>query len=298
MNQKILISVGIISIIVFLFSTYLSSYNNTIKEGLDTPSPESLIRIPNTGIPDGYYKYNESYIAPIPYGYYASTDKSQIFPKTIANKYADIGSKELDKTMAMDGKIVLPTSDTKNMVDLSKNKYSNDLTSIMNIEYHQSDKELMKLNDGMDVSFGQTVIYDSSGNRYAYPTTQIQGDIVYYTPGSYSFGTSNYVPNYADMISLSKTTGIATTTPFRPENKSIGFCNYNKNSLNNDIIEKSCRALNKDTCATTDCCVLLGGSTCIAGNEYGPSLKANYGDIFIRNKDYYYYRGKCYGNCS
>jgi hypothetical protein len=28
----------------------------------------------------------------------------------------------------------------------------------------------------------------------------------------------------------------------------------------------------------------------------GPTNKANYGDIYIRNRDYYYYQGKCYGN--
>ena len=299
MHQTILITIGLISIIVFLFTVIYSASNNNsnnIKEGLDTPSLESLIPIPNTGIPEGYYKYNATHIAPIPYGYYASTDKTQIIPKTLTSQFTDIGSKQLDKTMAANGKNISLSTDNK--VDISRNKYSNDLSSIMNIQYHPSDTDLMKTNDGMDVSFGQTVIYDLSGNRYAYPTTRIQGNIVYYTPGSYSFGTSNYVPNYEDSISLSKTTGMSVATQFRSENKSSGFCNYNKYTLDTTTIEQSCRALNNDTCASTDCCVLLGGSTCVAGNQFGPIEKSNYGDVFIRNKDYYYYRGKCYGNCS
>ena len=285
MNMKriLLFVAGIISIIVFLSTLYYYA-TNKVKEGLDTPS--SLIPIPNTGIPEGYYKYNNQYIAPVPYGYYASTDKTQIFPKTIANQWSAIGSK------IMDGK---PITNTYNSIpDLSNNKYSNDLSKIMNTQYHPSDAELMKKNDGMDISFGQTWIYDMCGNKVAYPSTKVQGDIVYYTPGSYTFGTSNYVPSYEATTYLSKLTGKSTTGVYRPENQSGGFCSFYKNSPDN--LEQSCRKLDKNTCASTDCCVLLGGSTCVAGNEYGPIQKANYGDIFIRNKDYYY-RGKCYGNC-
>jgi hypothetical protein len=43
--------------------------------------------------------------------------------------------------------------------------------------------------------------------------------------------------------------------------------------------------------------VLLGGSKCVSGNENGPSVKSNYSDILVRNKDSYMYMGKCYGNC-
>jgi hypothetical protein len=289
-NPKVLVSVGIISIIVFLFTViYASTQKNDIKEGLAVPSPESLVPIPSTKIiPNGYYKYDATNMAPIPYGYYASTDKSQIFPKTVASKWTDIGSKQMDAAKNM-GTSTSTSTSTK--VDLSNNKYSNDSRSIMDVQYHISDTDLMKQND---LSFGQTWVYDNSGNKIAFPSTQVQGNIVYYTPGSYPFSTSNYVPNYEDTISLSKTTGISTTTPFISESKSSGFCNY----TSKDMVENSCRSLNKDTCATTDCCVLFGGATCVAGDQYGPTQKTNYGDIFIRNKDYYYYRGKCYGNCS
>jgi len=43
--------------------------------------------------------------------------------------------------------------------------------------------------------------------------------------------------------------------------------------------------------------VLLGGQKCVAGNENGPTMKANYSDFLVLNKDFYYYQGKCYGNC-
>jgi hypothetical protein len=289
-NPKFLVPIAIISMIAFIFTLVYAATHKEI-EGLDAPSPESLVLIPKTGeIPDGYYKYDAKYIAPIPYGYYASSDKTQIIPKTIASQWTDIGSKQMDASKG------IYSNNTPPKVDLSKNKYSNDSTSIKNTQYHSSDSEIMKQTD---ISFGKTwVFYDASGNKVEYPspTTNVQGDILYYIPGSYPFSTSNYVPNYEDSIQLSKTTGISITTPFHSESKSSGFCSYSKTSP--DMVEKYCRTLNQATCATTDCCVLFGGSTCVAGDQFGPTQKVNYGDAFIRNKDYYYYRGKCYGNCS
>lgn len=282
-----IVPIGVISFLVFLFTVIYASLNTDIKEGLAVPSPESLVPIPSTKIiPNGYYKYNATNMAPIPYGYYASTDKTQIFPNTVASQWTDIGSKQMDAAKNN-------TNANTSTVDFSNNKYSNDSRSIMNVQYHISDTDLMKQND---LSFGQTWVFDKSGNKVTFPSTKVQGNIVYYTPGSYPFGTSTYVPNYEDTIQLSKTTGMSTSTPFVSETKSSGFCNYSKTSPN--MVENSCRSLNKDTCATTDCCVLFGGATCVAGDQYGPTQKTNYGDVFIRNKDYYYYRGKCYGNCS
>lgn len=331
-----IVPIGVISFLVFLFTVIYASLNTDIKEGLAVPSPESLVPIPSTKIiPNGYYKYNATNMAPIPYGYYASTDKTQIFPNTVASQWTDIGSKQMDASMNMMNKgvsseslVLIPrtgiipdgyykydaytmapipngyyassdktqifrTNANTSTVDFSNNKYSNDSRSIMNVQYHISDTDLMKQND---LSFGQTWVFDKSGNKVAFPSTKVQGNIVYYTPGSYPFGTSSYVPNYEDTIQLSKTTGMSTSTPFVSETKSSGFCNYSKTSPS--MVENSCRSLNKDTCATTDCCVLFGGATCVAGDQYGPTQKTNYGDVFIRNKDYYYYRGKCYGNCS
>jgi hypothetical protein len=75
-----------------------------------------------------------------------------------------------------------------------------------------------------------------------------------------------------------------------------GFCDYHKYSPIKK--EEECSKLDKNACASTNCCVLLGGSRCVGGNEKGPTMKAHYGDITILNRDFYYYQGKCYGNCS
>lgn len=294
MKSVIIAIASVISIVVFISTIYYATITN-VKEGLDTPTPESLLPIPtNKGIPDGYYKYSSKYIAPVPYGYSVSTDKTQVYPKTIKNQWADISKRMDNNDSTFEKQINVTKLGTNNN---ENTKYSNDLSKIMDIQYHPSDAEIMKReNDGIDVSLNQTFIYDMSGNKIPYNYTKLEGNKVYYTPGSYTFGASSYVPKYEDSVYLSKTTGLSTTSEYRPSNMSGGFCNSQKNFPNE--LEQSCRKLDANLCASTDCCVLLGGSTCVAGNEQGPTQKTNYGDVYIRNKDYYYYRGKCYGNCS
>lgn len=131
--------------------------------------------------------------------------------------------------------------------------------------------------------------------------------VLYYMPGAYKFGSSAYVPNYEDSVYLSRMTREAQTMPgvdpndlgaARVTNTSSqlgGFCNATKN--NKIETEKKCNAIEAESCASTSCCVLLGGQKCVAGNESGPSMTANYSDYTLRNKDFYYYQGKCYGNC-
>jgi hypothetical protein len=175
-------------------------------------------------------------------------------------------------------------------------KYNNDLSKIIDIQYHKTEAQLMKEAQPTDVQFGNTYIYDKNGNTIAYPSSSVQGSITYYTPGSYPFGTANYVPNYENSIYLSKLTGLSTTTPiYNTAEMLSGFCSYFRNQPEKK--EKVCNQLQSNECASTNCCVLLGGSKCVSGNERGPSYKTNYGDIFLRNKDFYYYQGKCYGNC-
>lgn len=65
---------------------------------------------------------------------------------------------------------------------------------------------------------------------------------------------------------------------------------FNSNPLE---VEEMCKKLDHDTCAYTSSCVYLADNNkCVPGNKRGPYV--SYSDI---NVDYYYYRGKCYGNC-
>lgn len=125
---------------------------------------------------------------------------------------------------------------------------------------------------------------------------KLSDNIKYYEPGTYKYGSSSYVPTYQDSIYLSKTTGESTVTEVIDNDAiSKGICSHYKDYP--EKIESECNKLDKNICASTDCCVLFGGSKCVAGNAHGPTSKLNYGDITIRNRDFYYYKGKCYGNC-
>jgi len=134
--------------------------------------------------------------------------------------------------------------------------------------------------------------------------------ILYYMPGTYKFGSSAYVPTYEDSVYLSRETRNAQLLPGADPNTGLrgmpiinsksqlgGFCTAQKD--NKQKMEEKCNAVDPASCASTTCCVLLGGEKCVSGNENGPYMTANYTDYTLtsKNKDFYYYQGKCYGNC-
>lgn len=118
----------------------------------------------------------------------------------------------------------------------------------------------------------------------------------YYEPGSYKYDSGIYVPSYQDSVYLSKTTGKHTAAEYLDmASLAGGICSHYKDQP--EKLEEECGKLDKNVCGSTSCCVLLGGAKCVAGSAHGPASKLNYGDITIRNRDFYYYKGKCYGNC-
>jgi hypothetical protein len=128
------------------------------------------------------------------------------------------------------------------------------------------------------------------------PTGGLDFKPSYYEPGTYKYGSSTYVPNYEDSIYLSRTTGSSSTTSYLdPATIKGGACSYYKDQP--EKLEEMCLAVDKNNCGAMSCCVLLGGSKCVSGDAAGPRNKLNYGDITVRDKDYYYHDGKCYGNC-
>lgn len=170
-----------------------------------------------------------------------------------------------------------------------------DIANDIDINYHQSAEDLMANSKSSDVKFSKLKVKDQNGNTVQIPYSSIQGTATYYQPGSFPFGASTYVPKYEDSVYLSRTTNESTVSKYTPLNGGLGACEKNKNLPAQN--EEYCRSLNSSTCSSTSCCVLLGGSKCVAGNERGPIYKNNYGDYLVRNKDSYYYNGKCYGNC-
>lgn len=124
----------------------------------------------------------------------------------------------------------------------------------------------------------------------------VKGNIVYYQPGSFRYGPTSYVPYYEDSVYLSRSANAVVNAPsYVSSATDSGFCNYYKSDP--DQLEAKCNTVGPANCAATTCCVLLGGQKCVAGNENGPTMKANYSDFLVLNKDFYYYQGKCYGNC-
>jgi hypothetical protein len=178
----------------------------------------------------------------------------------------------------------------------SKNSITKYNSDNYDMEYHDTVENIIKQND-LDNNESKTFnVIDPSGNRVKIPWSNVKGNITYNEPGTLRFGPSNYVPNYEDSVYLSRLTGLSYTKPIYDTASQLGgFCSFNKNS--NENTETSCLKLDKNTCASTTCCVLLGGAKCVAGNKNGPIMKSNYNDVYLRNKDFYYYQGKCYGNC-
>lgn len=165
------------------------------------------------------------------------------------------------------------------------------------IQYHDDIDNIKKKEDEQYGLMSRTItVKDTSGNTFILKVPDIQGSVTYYEPGTYRFGASSYVPSYQDTVYLSKSTGLNTPmTITDPSSITKDFCKHYRN--NPDKLEEICRSKHKNNCSSTSCCVLLGGSQCVSGNKKGPFMKANYSDIFIRNKDFYYFQGKCYGNC-
>ena len=170
-----------------------------------------------------------------------------------------------------------------------------DISNNMSVTFHDSIEDIKAQNDMYDMSFGSIRVMDAEGNIVVLPRSNVQGDITYYEPGSYLFGGGTYVPKYEDSVYLSRTSHMPTMAAYTNAFKQVGFCEADKQSPN--TLETKCNTMDKDACASTSCCVLLGGSKCVSGNENGPTFKQNYGDIFVRNKDFYTHMGKCYGNC-
>jgi hypothetical protein len=163
----------------------------------------------------------------------------------------------------------------------------------LNITYHEDPEKL----DDRDSSTGVAYVFDKTGKKIALPPIGLGTTTTYDPPRKYKYGEATYVPKYEDSVYLSRTANI------KVENKvdttsSVkgGICNYYKNNMND--LETACLHTDHNVCASTSCCVLLGGSKCVSGTETGPTMRSHFNDSKIQNRDFYYYQGKCYGNCN
>jgi hypothetical protein len=188
-----------------------------------------------------------------------------------------------------------PMVTDKKSTDMSLNDTKSTIrynTDNLDINYHE-DPSTFDTNELL----GNGYIFDKSGNKMAIPSTGTKTNVVYFNPGEYKYGSSSYIPKYEDSVFLSRTSNIFYgNTASATASIKGGICNYNKNNL--DELENACQHVDPNVCASTSCCVLLGGSKCVSGSKTGPTMQSHYNNPVIPNLDYYYYQGKCYGNCS
>jgi len=188
-----------------------------------------------------------------------------------------------------DGNATTSTVDTSTNNVLANTNYD---TNNYDVMYHQ-DASNIDQNNMMSPSKGTWV--NEKGKAVYIPWKSSNQYVTYYTSGAYPYGASSYVPTYEESIYLSKTTGQSSLGKSYSSADTLGgFCTKKTQP---GAIEQSCGELSTDQCASTMCCVLLGGSKCVSGDANGPAYPANYSDPMVINKDVYYYQGKCYGNC-
>jgi len=289
----------------------------------ELPSANAVSVLPMGGIMnipqlyDGkYYQVNvngTNMVAQVPYGYNATPDRKGIVPATHAEMrdvqaMAETKAQTGNEFAGSGANLKAPDVISKNtsngsqpankpmISDASMNALSHYDTNNYNTQYHDDPSTLQ--NQGMyNTAFGSMMVKDASGNMVSIPYVPGQALPTYYQPGSFVFGATNFVPNYEDSVYLSRTTGLSSVAKAYPTASMMGgFCaQYQTDKLG---LEQQCNALNSNTCASTSCCVLFGGSKCVSGDQSGPTMKANYTDPSVLNKDVYYYQGKCYGNCT
>uniref|UniRef100_A0A6C0JJF4 Uncharacterized protein n=1 Tax=viral metagenome TaxID=1070528 RepID=A0A6C0JJF4_9ZZZZ len=173
----------------------------------------------------------------------------------------------------------------------SKLKYNKDN---LDIKYHDDPTML----DEYGTLSQRVYVLDNKGKMQDIPASGSGTSVTYNKPGAFKYDQSKIVPNYEDSVYLSRTANVFKTSKKNSyETASVkgGICNYYKTNLSD--LENACRSLDPNVCAATNCCVLLGGSKCISGNQNGPTFMSNYGDPLLINRDFYYYQGKCFGNC-
>jgi len=289
--------------------------------------------IPSRGMPQGYYSVGDSRMAQLPYNNYASLMPASNTPPSgyfvldtnLGQRIAKIPSGFILDATDTSNKTILPVTNTaiyglnpdqiSGTEDKAGRYYSSSVNAPtyttkpelaqksqyklndFNVQYHDNISDMNSQNGIYDISFANMYVYDKDGNRIILPHFLSQSSPTYYQPGSFIFGSSGYVPNYEDSVYLSKTTGLSTLKAVQPESTlKGGFCSqYATNPLR---MEQKCNSIDNVTCASTDCCVLFGGSKCVSGNDKGPYMKSVFTDPSVVNKDVYYFKGNCYGNCN
>ena len=267
-------------------------------------------------IEPGYFINKSGFLQIVPYGYVVSNDKLSYVTKSKTSAYEQ--SVFANQNAAIDVSI-------NNIQNLIKSTSPTDTVKIQGYQQEIANLQQQKLSiiddnttsnkmynsDNLDITYhadptkeippdannlvvGRMWIKDETGNLKSVPYDEVKNTTHYYPAGSYVFNPPAYVPNYEESVFLSKLTNLPTLMRINPP-RNTDFCDDTASSTIDR--EGRCNALSHESCGNSNCCVLFGGEKCVAGDSMGPSIKSNYSDITIINRDYYYYNGTCYGNC-
>ena len=268
-------------------------------------------------IEPGYFINKSGFLQIVPYGYVATTDKLSYVTKTKTAAYEQASfantNAAIDISINNIQNLINATSPTdtvkiqgykqeienlqqQKLSIMEDNTTSNKMYNSDNLDitYHADPTQEIP-SDENDLIVGRMWIKDKNGNLKSVPYDEVKNTTHYYPAGSYVFNPPTYVPDYEESVFLSKLTNLPTlmgiNTPCTDD-----FCADTADSTIDR--ETRCNALDHTSCGKSNCCVLFGGEKCVAGDSRGPSILSNYSDITIINRDYYYYKGTCYGNCT
>lgn len=82
------------------------------------------------------------------------------------------------------------------------------LNNRYDIEYHSSLNDIYGINskiNPLQANLQDVSIKDNNGNDINIQISNTLGNPLYYIPGTYKYGSANYIPSYEDSIYLSKT---------------------------------------------------------------------------------------------
>lgn len=223
-----------------------------------TPSPASAPSPPVSRLPKGTYLNDDG------------TTISFLPPGTVANAYPTPGY--IDDVQ----QDVSPTQ---------LNVKYNDIQNNVNTQFHDDPEKLGNNDD--DPNNGGAVVWDPRTETWVVlPRLNIQGALFYDDLTSKKYGRGTFVPNYESTVYLSAVTHKSTVAPYTDDGPVASFCD----NPSSTFVDTTCQSLDRDVCASTQCCVLVNGNKCTQGSKAGPKASQ------LVDHDYYYYMGTCYGD--
>jgi hypothetical protein len=276
------------------------------------------IRLPSNGnVPDGFYKLDDTSMARLPPGMLPNVSaidatgkftyvngyvtESQYYEKQYPSTKSTppAGCYNVDSThfsILPYGKIADTKANT-GYIDDPALTHSDNVTyenKNLDVTYHPDPSTIRDDMIDSEAQLEGTAVFDPITKSYTLlPRIAVQSDLFYAEPGKY--GRGNFVPNYTSAVQLSASTQLSTAQPYDPPADKKGFCSAYADLP--DIKNVMCKSMNSFACASTDCCVLIGGEKCVSGDEKGPANAVEYSDKNLKNRDFYYYRSQCYGKC-